>query len=127
MRDNGSSYQAARRHQAEHTGVSDTRAKRITAARAVPMKVVFHPGVLRSGSDKLMSLASQLRSDPGSRDIVVAEVVAQLRELASRGAGKAHEAIATVADDFKTGSAVTAESIEEFAQRLKHLVAAGPW
>ncbi len=120
MRNNESSYQAARRYQAEHPGVSYTRAKRIAAA---PKVIRFNPGSWLASSDRLMSLASQLRSDSGSHDAVVTEVAAELRELASDGVGKAHVALAATADAVEARPEVTAESIEGLAQKL-HAVAA---
>ncbi|WP_071288659.1 hypothetical protein [Mycolicibacterium llatzerense] len=121
MRNNESSYQAARRYQAEHPGVSYTRAKRIAAAPKVIF--VFKPGSWRASADRLMSLASQLRSDSGSHDAVVTDVAAELRELASDGVGKAHAALAATADAVEARPKVTAESIEELAQKLNAVAA----
>jgi len=118
MRKNEASYQAARRYQADHPGTSYTRAKRITAAHGASM-IALNPNALRLGSDRLKTLAAQLRSDPGNHDSVVTEVVEQLRELARGGAGKTHEALAARADTFEAGSEVTAESIEQLARILK--------
>lgn len=124
MRDNETSYQAARRYQAEHPGVSYTRAKRITAAPRAPRMVVFNPTALRAGADRLMSLAAQLRSDPASRDSVVTGLVTQLRELASDRVSKTEIALAERADAFEVGTDVTAESIEKLAGRLNALAGA---
>lgn len=120
MRDNESSYQAARQYQAEHSGVSYTRAKRVTAAPMVT-RIVFSPAALRASSGRLMSLASQLRSDPGSRDSVVTDVVALLRELAGDQVSRTEVALAAAADAFEVRLEVTAEPIEKLAQQLNAL------
>ena len=81
--------------------------------------IVFDPDALRRGAHKLMTLAAQLRSDPGTRGSVVADVAAQLRELAADRVSDTQVALANAADTFEASSAVTPESIEEFAQRLQ--------
>ncbi|AGB27081.1 PE family protein (plasmid) [Mycobacterium sp. JS623] len=81
--------------------------------------IVFDPDALRRGADKLMTLAAQLRSDPGTRDSVVADVVAQLRELAADRVSETQAALGNAADTFEANAAVAPESIEDFARRLQ--------
>lgn len=81
--------------------------------------IVFDPDALRRGADKLMTLAAQLRSDPGVRDAVVADVVGELRELAADRVSATQVALGNAADTFEVNTAVTPEVIEDFARRLQ--------
>lgn len=85
--------------------------------------IVFDPDALRRGAGTLMTLAAQLRSDPGARDAVVADVVAQLRELAADRVSATQVALGNAADTFEENAAVTPESIEDFARRLQAVAA----
>ncbi|MCV7256920.1 PE domain-containing protein [Mycobacterium hackensackense] len=85
--------------------------------------IVFDPDALRRGAGTLMTLAAQLRSDPGARDAVVADVVAQLRELAADRVSATQVALGNAADTFEANAAVTPESIEDFARRLQAVAA----
>jgi hypothetical protein len=80
--------------------------------------IVFDPEALRAGAVRLMSLASTLRSVPESRGAVLADVVAQLRDLAGARTSATQAALATAADSFESSPEVTPEAIEEFAGRL---------
>jgi hypothetical protein len=85
--------------------------------------IVFDPDALRRGAGTLMTLAAQLRSDPGTRDAVVTDVVAQLRELAADRVSATQAALGNAADTFEANAAVTPESIEDFARRLQAVAA----
>lgn len=80
--------------------------------------IIFDPDALHRGAGRLRSLASQLRSDSDTYDSVVAEVAAQLRELAGDQISDTQVALAAAAARFDADRNVTPEAIEEFAQRL---------
>lgn len=82
--------------------------------------IIFDPEGLRGAAQRLMTLATQVRSDPESGNSVAVEVAAQLRELAGERVSESQAALAQAADKFEAAaSAVSADSIEEYARRLQ--------
>src|SRR5438046_381972 len=81
-------------------------------------QIVFDPEGLRAGADRLKSLAAALRSDPAGHASIVADVAAQLRELAGERVSPTQQALAGAADTFESSPNITPESIEDYAARL---------